>query len=151
MRNPVTSQTFVGLLHTLLSSSSSDVNPRVNPATGRRSEIISGSLLTAWSQHEFRVIAKNGYGSSSPSSSSPIFSTKEERPMKYPGNVGGGGGNTGDLTITWNVMMFCVQVYVSWVHLSKLPVFCFFAATIFLIAFTTSRLECSWHMVPCFL
>ncbi|GAB6020063.1 hypothetical protein CHUAL_002802 [Chamberlinius hualienensis] len=81
-----------------------DVAPndlKTDSKTGRRELMIDGSLLSPWSQYEFRVIPINQHGEGTPSYPSPAHSTKEDRPFKAPDNVGGGGGNIGDLTITW--------------------------------------------------
>lgn len=78
-----------------------DVMPPIDRLSGRRQEIIGSNMLSPWSQYEFRVIAKNMYGVGLPSPPSPAYSTDQSRPMKYPQNIGGGGGNVGDLTLTW--------------------------------------------------
>lgn len=73
----------------------------VDPTTGRKSVQLNG-VLSPWSTYEFRVIAINELGAGIPSEPSPQYNTDKERPFKYPSNVGGGGGKTGTLTITWD-------------------------------------------------
>lgn len=60
-------------------------------------------VLSPWSTYEFRIVAANrfGYGIASPPS--PQYSTLPDRPFIAPRNVGGGGGKTGSLMITWDV------------------------------------------------
>lgn len=57
--------------------------------------------LTPWMDYEFRVIAINILGTGPPSDPSPKITTKEARPVVAPSDVGGGGGASRELTITW--------------------------------------------------
>ncbi|XP_043084508.1 contactin-1a [Puntigrus tetrazona] len=57
--------------------------------------------LTPWTEYEFRVIATNTLGTGPPSDPSPKITTKEARPVVAPSDVGGGGGSSRELTITW--------------------------------------------------
>lgn len=54
-----------------------------------------------WSVYEFRVNAWNELGIGLPSAPSPRHSTPPDKPYLAPSNVNGGGGKSGDLTITW--------------------------------------------------
>ncbi|KAL7642096.1 UNVERIFIED_CONTAM: hypothetical protein RMT77_007970 [Armadillidium vulgare] len=58
--------------------------------------------LTPWASYKFRVQAVNYLGTGIFSEFSPTANTHEDVPFKAPSNVGGGGGKTGDLTITWD-------------------------------------------------
>lgn len=58
--------------------------------------------LSPWSSYEFRVSAYNELGFGLPSAPSPLAQTHEDKPFRPPSNVGGGGGKTGTLTITWD-------------------------------------------------
>lgn len=68
-----------------------------------RKEIKVGHVLSPWCTYEFRVKAANEYGYGPPSAPSPQYNTQPARPSKAPENVGGGGGKTNSLTITWDV------------------------------------------------
>lgn len=57
--------------------------------------------LTPWTDYEFRVIAINTLGTGPPSDPSPKTSTMEARPVVAPSDIGGGGGTSRELTITW--------------------------------------------------
>ncbi|KAF7669853.1 hypothetical protein LDENG_00128960 [Lucifuga dentata] len=57
--------------------------------------------LFPWTEYEFRVIATNILGTGEPSSPSPKVSTQEAIPVVAPSDVGGGGGTSRELTITW--------------------------------------------------
>ncbi|XP_067293393.1 contactin-1a [Pseudorasbora parva] len=57
--------------------------------------------LTPWTEYEFRVTATNTLGSGPPSQASPRVSTREARPVVAPSDIGGGGGASRELTITW--------------------------------------------------
>ncbi|XP_070559759.1 contactin-5-like isoform X2 [Ptychodera flava] len=63
---------------------------------------VSLNSLSPWSDYEFRVIATNDIGSGKPSHPSDIYETEQDKPYMAPKNVGGGGGQTGDLRITWD-------------------------------------------------
>ncbi|XP_045114342.1 contactin-like [Portunus trituberculatus] len=72
--------------------------------TNGRMEYQLGDVLSPWSAHEFRVQAVNILGEGQYSSSSPQANTRPDSPFTIPNNLGGGGGKTGDLTITWEPM-----------------------------------------------
>ncbi|XP_004563822.3 contactin-1a [Maylandia zebra] len=57
--------------------------------------------LIPWTDYEFRVIATNTLGTGDPSNPSPIVKTLEAVPVVAPSDVGGGGGASRELTITW--------------------------------------------------
>ncbi|XP_069759212.1 contactin-1-like isoform X2 [Narcine bancroftii] len=57
--------------------------------------------LTPWMNYEFRVIAVNTLGLGEPSMPSAKIRTAEAAPTVAPSDVGGGGGNHRELTITW--------------------------------------------------
>ncbi|XP_056243043.1 contactin-1a-like [Seriola aureovittata] len=57
--------------------------------------------LFPWTEYEFRVIATNTLGTGEPSSPSPKDKTLEAIPVVAPLDVGGGGGISRELTITW--------------------------------------------------
>ncbi|CAB1430565.1 unnamed protein product [Pleuronectes platessa] len=57
--------------------------------------------LLPWTEYEFRVIAINTLGTGDPSSSSPKHTTLEAIPVVAPSDIGGGGGTSRELTITW--------------------------------------------------
>ncbi|KAA0724708.1 Contactin-1a F3/F11/contactin [Triplophysa tibetana] len=57
--------------------------------------------LTPWTDYEFRVIAINTLGTGPPSDPSPKTTTMEARPVVAPSDIGGGGGTSRELTITW--------------------------------------------------
>ncbi|XP_039989807.1 contactin-1a-like [Xiphias gladius] len=57
--------------------------------------------LFPWTEYEFRVIATNTLGTGEPSSPSPKDETLEAIPVVAPSDVGGGGGTSRELTITW--------------------------------------------------
>ncbi|XP_045597115.1 contactin [Procambarus clarkii] len=73
----------------------------IDPNNGRR-EYQLGDVLSPWASHEFRVLGVNSLGSGQFSAPSPQANTKQDRPFTTPTNLGGGGGKTGDLTITWD-------------------------------------------------
>uniref|UniRef100_T1JZ64 Fibronectin type-III domain-containing protein n=1 Tax=Tetranychus urticae TaxID=32264 RepID=T1JZ64_TETUR len=52
--------------------------------------------------YKFRVSALNELGSGLPSDASPQYKTRENRHLRAPVNVGGGGGKAGTLTVTWD-------------------------------------------------
>lgn len=68
--------------------------------TGRKEAHLK-DVLNPYSTYQFRVQAYNEFGYGPPSTASPQYNTEEERPTKAPTNIGGGGGNIGDLMITW--------------------------------------------------
>lgn len=57
--------------------------------------------LSPWTEYEFRVIATNTLGTGEPSELSPKVKTLEAVPVVAPSEVGGGGGASRELTITW--------------------------------------------------
>uniref|UniRef100_A0A674F8F6 Contactin 1 n=1 Tax=Salmo trutta TaxID=8032 RepID=A0A674F8F6_SALTR len=57
--------------------------------------------LFPWTEYEFRVIATNTLGTGDPSSPSPKVTTLEAVPVVAPSDIGGGGGTSKELTITW--------------------------------------------------
>lgn len=57
--------------------------------------------LFPWTEYEFRVIATNTLGTGDPSSPSPKDKTLESVPVVAPSDVGGGGGSSRELIITW--------------------------------------------------
>lgn len=71
--------------------------------TFRRSYQLPRGSLSPFSGYEFRIAAYNDLGTGEFSDPSPVVSTLEDRPYKYPDHVGGGGGKAGSLTITWDV------------------------------------------------
>ncbi|XP_016362559.1 contactin-1a-like [Sinocyclocheilus anshuiensis] len=66
-------------------------------------EMASVINLTPWTEYEFRVIATNTLGTGPPSDPSPNITTREARPVVAPSEIGGGGGTSRELTITWTV------------------------------------------------
>lgn len=73
----------------------------MNRYTGQKEARLE-DVLSPYSTYEFRVQAYNEFGYGPPSMPSPKHRTLVEKPVKAPSNVGGGGGNIGDLTIKWN-------------------------------------------------
>ncbi|MBN3298345.1 CNTN1 protein, partial [Amia calva] len=57
--------------------------------------------LIPWTEYEFRVIATNTLGTGEPSVPSPKITTLEAVPNVAPSDIGGGGGTSRELTITW--------------------------------------------------
>lgn len=57
--------------------------------------------LLPWTEYEFRVIAVNTLGPGNPSSPSPKETTLEAVPVVAPSDIGGGGGTSRELIITW--------------------------------------------------
>lgn len=78
-------------------------------------------MLSPWSRYSFRVSAINSLGKGEPSNPSPFYHTDKDIPHVAPSNVGGGGGKTGSLTITWDVSILillysgavCTVVYIT--------------------------------------
>lgn len=69
---------------------------------GGRREIELFNVLSPYSRYSFRVSAINSLGMGEPSDPSPFYHTDKDVPHVPPSNVGGGGGKTGSLTITWD-------------------------------------------------
>jgi hypothetical protein len=59
------------------------------------------NTVSPYSTYEFRISAANTLGYGPSSIPSPQYNTRPDRIFQPPTNVGGGGGKTGDLTITW--------------------------------------------------
>ncbi|XP_019934949.1 contactin-1a-like [Paralichthys olivaceus] len=57
--------------------------------------------LLPWTEYDFRVIATNTLGTGDPSSPSPKETTLQSVPVVAPSDIGGGGGTSRELTITW--------------------------------------------------
>uniref|UniRef100_A0A1A8NW40 Contactin 1 n=3 Tax=Nothobranchius pienaari TaxID=704102 RepID=A0A1A8NW40_9TELE len=57
--------------------------------------------LIPWTEYEFRVVAINTLGTGDPSRPSPKETTLDSDPVVAPSDVGGGGGASRELTITW--------------------------------------------------
>ncbi|XP_030630760.1 contactin-1a [Chanos chanos] len=57
--------------------------------------------LIPWTTYEFRVTATNTLGTGKPSDPSAKITTQEAVPVVAPSDVGGGGGTSRELTITW--------------------------------------------------
>lgn len=66
-----------------------------------RKELQLTNTVSPFSTYEFRISAANTLGYGPSSIPSPTFNTRSDRIYIPPANVGGGGGKTGDLTITW--------------------------------------------------
>ncbi|XP_056091364.1 contactin-1a [Rhinichthys klamathensis goyatoka] len=64
-------------------------------------EMATVTNLTPWTEYEFRVTATNTLGTGPPSDASPRVTTREARPVVAPSDIGGGGGASRELTITW--------------------------------------------------
>ncbi|XP_017779518.1 PREDICTED: contactin-like [Nicrophorus vespilloides] len=73
---------------------------QIDRYTGRKEAFIE-NVLTPWATYEFRVSAWNELGMGVASVPSPRHSTPPDHPKMPPRNIGGGGGNIGDLTVTW--------------------------------------------------
>ncbi|KAA0195696.1 hypothetical protein HAZT_HAZT002034 [Hyalella azteca] len=69
-----------------------------------RREHLLDSVLSPWAIYTFRVKAYNELGYGEYSALSPQVNTRTDIPFTVPRNIGGGGGKTGDLTITWEPM-----------------------------------------------
>jgi len=59
------------------------------------------NAVSPYSTYEFRVSAANTLGYGPFSQPSPQYNTRPDRIYQAPDDVSGGGGKTGDLTITW--------------------------------------------------
>ena len=59
------------------------------------------NAVSPYSTYEFRIAAANTLGYGPFSIPSPQYNTRPDRIYLPPTNIGGGGGKTGDLTITW--------------------------------------------------
>ncbi|KAB5565801.1 hypothetical protein PHYPO_G00245680 [Pangasianodon hypophthalmus] len=64
-------------------------------------EMVTVVDLLPWTEYEFRVIATNTLGTGEPSEPSSKTTTLEAAPVVAPSDVGGGGGTSRELTITW--------------------------------------------------
>ncbi|KAI9519747.1 Contactin-1a [Dissostichus eleginoides] len=64
-------------------------------------EMTTVADLIPWIEYEFRVIATSTLGTGEPSSPSHKEKTLEAIPVVAPSDVGGGGGTSRELTITW--------------------------------------------------
>lgn len=67
-----------------------------------RKEYQLPSVLSPFAIYSFRVKALNELGYGAYSAPSPQVNTRTDIPFTTPTNLGGGGGKTGDLTITWD-------------------------------------------------
>lgn len=72
----------------------------VDRLTSRKETQLVNSV-SPYSTYEFRISAANTLGYGPSSIPSPSFNTRSDRIFQPPANIGGGGGKTGDLTITW--------------------------------------------------
>uniref|UniRef100_A0A8C5CTK2 Contactin 1 n=1 Tax=Gadus morhua TaxID=8049 RepID=A0A8C5CTK2_GADMO len=57
--------------------------------------------LSPWTQYDFRVMATNTLGTGEPSAPLLNVTTLASYPVVAPSDIRGGGGNSGELTITW--------------------------------------------------
>ncbi|KAG0716945.1 Contactin [Chionoecetes opilio] len=73
-------------------------------STNGRMEYQLEDVLSPWSAHVFRLQAVNILGEGQYSRASPRANTRPDSPFTIPKELGGGGGKTGDLTITWQPM-----------------------------------------------
>ncbi|TSK13409.1 Contactin-1a [Bagarius yarrelli] len=64
-------------------------------------EMVTVVDLLPWTEYEFRVIATNTLGPGEPSEPSIKTTTLEAAPVVAPSDVGGGGGTSRELVITW--------------------------------------------------
>lgn len=71
-------------------------------STNSRKEAHLVNAVSPYSAYEFRIAASNAFGYGPFSVPSPQHNTRPDRIYQAPANVGGGGGKTGDLTITWD-------------------------------------------------
>lgn len=72
----------------------------VNRYTGRKEAYLE-NVLNPFTTYDFSVSAANELGYGPASLPSPKYGTESDKPTKAPSKVSGGGGKTGDLTITW--------------------------------------------------
>ena len=68
---------------------------------GRRQFILKDKL-SPYAAYQFRIAAYNDLGMGQYSEPSPQYNTLPDKPSRAPGNMRGGGGRTGDLTILWD-------------------------------------------------
>ncbi|XP_060770609.1 contactin-1a [Neoarius graeffei] len=71
------------------------------PNVEGNAEMVTVVELLPWTEYEFRVIATNTLGTGEPSEPSSKITTLEAAPVVAPSDVGGGGGTSRELTITW--------------------------------------------------
>uniref|UniRef100_A0A672K3Z4 Contactin 1 n=1 Tax=Sinocyclocheilus grahami TaxID=75366 RepID=A0A672K3Z4_SINGR len=99
-------------------------------------EMSSVINLTPWTEYEFRVIATNTLGTGPPSDPSPTITTREARPVVAPSEIGGGGGTSRELTITWTPVqpqyyygsnfgyIIAFKPHKEWVIIESMRIFC---------------------------
>uniref|UniRef100_A0A2P2HWX5 Contactin-like n=1 Tax=Hirondellea gigas TaxID=1518452 RepID=A0A2P2HWX5_9CRUS len=81
-----------------------DITAHIISKLNGRQEYQLGDTLSPWAIYTFRVKAYNELGYGEYSTASPRVNTRTDMPFTVPNNIGGGGGKTGDVTITWEAM-----------------------------------------------